>query len=54
MVLHELAADEALEARPAKEREQLLLERAVELGYLPHQTFLNTPTTLPSSWTCSA
>ena len=53
-MLHELAADEALEARPAKQREELLLERAVELSYLAHQTFLNTPTTLPSSWTWSA
>ena len=29
-VLHELAADEALEARPAQQREELLLERPVE------------------------
>jgi hypothetical protein len=35
-VLHELAADEALEARSTKECEELLLERAVEGGYVSH------------------
>jgi hypothetical protein len=53
-MLHELAADEALEARPAQQREELLIERAIEGGYVSHQTFLNTPTTLPSSCTWSA
>jgi hypothetical protein len=35
-VLHELAADETLEARAAEQGEELLFERAVEGGELSH------------------
>ena len=44
---HELAADEALQARAAQEREQLLLERPVE-GFDAHSC-RKTPITLPIS-----
>ena len=49
---HELAADEALEARAAEEREELLLERAVQ-GFHAHSC-RKTPITFPMSWTCCA
>ena len=49
---HELAADEALEARAAKEREELLLERPVQS--LHAHSCRNTPITLPMSSTCCA
>jgi hypothetical protein len=53
VTLHdELAADEALEARAAEQRVQLLLERAVQLMELAHNR-RNTPVTLPSTWTWS-
>ena len=52
---HELAAREALEARPAREREQLLVERSREWCHeLAHRRLRNTPTTLPSTLTWSA
>jgi hypothetical protein len=44
---HELAADEALEARAAHQCEQLLVERAVEGVDLGHVSERNTPITLP-------
>src|SRR6187551_2867567 len=47
----ELAADEALEARAARERGQLLIERAEQGRDLAHDTILKTPTTLPSTCT---
>jgi hypothetical protein len=46
----ELAADRALERRPAEYREELLLERGVERGDTC-QSSRNTPTTLPRIWT---
>src|SRR6266540_1561340 len=49
----ELAADEALEARAAQERVQLLVERAVERRDSAHSA-RNTPVTLPRIWTWSA
>ena len=49
---HELAADEALEARAAEEREELLLERPVQ-GLHAHSC-RNTPITFPRIWTCWA
>jgi hypothetical protein len=52
-VQDELAADEALEARSAEQRVQLLLERAIQLTKLAH-SLRNTPVTTPSSWTWSA
>jgi hypothetical protein len=51
-VQDELAADRALEGRPAQHGEELLLERPVERGR--YQSSRNTPTTLPSTWTCAA
>src|ERR671922_3120378 len=50
-VHHELAADEALQADAAEEREQLLVERAMQRGRLAHSTLRKTPTTLPRIWT---
>jgi hypothetical protein len=43
----ELAANWTLEARAAHERQELLVERAVEGHDLGHQTRLKTPITLP-------
>src|SRR5919197_4478035 len=43
----ELAADEALEADAAEEREQLLVERPVQRHRLRHCRLRKTPTTLP-------
>ena len=51
----ELAARQALEARPAGEREQLLVERAREsCDRAAHRRLRNTPTTLPRIRTWSA
>jgi hypothetical protein len=47
----ELAAQHAFEAHPAHERDELLVERAVERPDALHQTLLNTPTTRPSTRT---
>ncbi len=52
-VQDELPANEALEARPSQQREDLLLERAVQVGDLTHSV-RNTPTTFPRIWTCRA
>ena len=49
----ELATDRALEGRPAKHCEELLLERPVERRDGAHSS-RNTPTTLPRIWTCGA
>ena len=49
---HELAADEALEARAAEKRKELLLERPVQ-GFHAHSC-LKTPITFPMSSTCCA
>ena len=49
---HELAADEALEARAAEEREELLLERPVQR--LHAHSWRKTPITFPMSSTCCA
>ena len=48
---HELPTDEALEAGASHERQELLIERAVEGPDLIHRTCLNTPITLPRIWT---
>ena len=50
---HELAADEALEAHASQEREELLLECAIQRFHGRHSC-LNTPITLPRISTCSA
>src|SRR5262249_52616890 len=47
----ELPADEALEARAAGERGQLLVERAEQRCDPAHESILKTPTTLPSMCT---
>ena len=44
---HELAAGEALERRAAKQRDELLVERAVQRRDLAHSS-RNTPTTRPA------
>lgn len=49
-VEQELAADEALEARAADDRGELLVERAAE-GDEGHRRLRNTPITLPRIWT---
>src|SRR3954468_5419944 len=46
-----LAAHEALEADAAHQRQELLVERAVERGHRGHSE-RKTPVTRPSSWTC--
>jgi hypothetical protein len=53
VVQDELAAGRTLERGPAQQREQLLLERAMERGDAArHQpSSLKTPTTLPRIWT---
>src|SRR5206468_7437884 len=52
-VQHELSANRALQARPSHEREELLVERAVQLHDLAHRRVLNTPVTLPRICTWS-
>jgi hypothetical protein len=47
---HEFAADQALEARAAREREHLLLEGA-EQRLDAHHKLRKTPITLPRIWT---
>jgi len=52
---HELPAYEALEADPARQGEQLLLERPVERHDLAaHHSDLKTPMTLPRICTWAA
>jgi hypothetical protein len=46
-VQNELPAHRALEARATHEREELLVERAVEGDDLAHYRLLKTPVTLP-------
>jgi hypothetical protein len=53
LVEDELAADRALERRPAQHCEELLLERPVEGRSRAHSS-RNTPTTLPRISTCGA
>jgi hypothetical protein len=53
LVEDELAADRALERRPAQYGEEFLLQRPVERRELGHSS-RNTPTTLPRIWTCGA
>jgi hypothetical protein len=48
----EFAAHQTLEARAAKEREELLLECLVQA--LDRHKLRKTPTTLPRIWTCFA
>ena len=51
-VQEELGADRALQARASQDRDELLVERAMEAD--DRHSVLNTPVTRPRIWTWSA